>query len=63
MEVHGDQLSGSGDARLKRTQFGKVDYDQSWGEAEESVIIGTGSFSIWGVSGVSFVWFLVEYPL
>jgi hypothetical protein len=33
MEAHGDQLSGSGDARLKWTQFGKVDYDQSWREA------------------------------
>jgi hypothetical protein len=49
MEAHVDQLSGSGDARLKRTQFGKVDYDQSLGEAAG----GGGKrdnrqFSIWG---------------
>jgi hypothetical protein len=25
-----------------------VDYDQSWREAEGGVIIGMGSFSIWG---------------
>jgi hypothetical protein len=51
MEAHGDQLSGTGDATLKRARFGKVDYDHSWEERrgpEESVIIGTGSFSIWG---------------